>query len=131
MQLKITTDYAIRVVIYLAERTEAAKSYEISKCMRIPDVYIMKVLKELKLANIITSLQGKDGGYKLNKSPNMISLYDIIECIEGNMKINRCLEEEKQCNRNALDTCPVHGFYCEVQEIIDEKFKNISIVDLI
>lgn len=118
-------------VLYLAERKDAAKSFEISKRMRIPDVYIMKVLKELRLANIVISLQGKDGGYKLNKPPHMISLYDVIECIEGNMKINKCLEDEKYCNRNAINACSVHSFYCDVQKTLDDKLRNMMIADFL
>ena len=51
MQFKITTDYAIRTVLYLATKNEVTTSGEISQIMGIPQKYLIKLLGEL--SNII------------------------------------------------------------------------------
>ena len=54
MQLKITTDYAIRIVYYLACRGEVITASELAYELKIPESYIPKITKKLKEANIIT-----------------------------------------------------------------------------
>ena len=55
MQLKITTDYAIRIVYYLACRSEVITASELAYELKIPESYIPKITKRLKDANIITA----------------------------------------------------------------------------
>ena len=58
MQLKITTDYAIRIVYYLACRGEVITASELAYELKIPESYIPKITKKLKEANIITACEG-------------------------------------------------------------------------
>ena len=67
MQLKITTDYAIRIVYYLACRGEVITASELAYELKIPESYIPKITKKLKEANIITACEGIKGGYSLVK----------------------------------------------------------------
>ena len=67
MQLKITTDYAIRIVYYLACRSEVITASELAYELKIPESYIPKITKKLKEANIITACEGIKGGYSLAK----------------------------------------------------------------
>ena len=78
MQLKITTDYAIRIVYYLACRSEVITASELAYELKIPESYIPKITKKLKEANIITACEGIKGGYSLVKKTEDISLFDII-----------------------------------------------------
>ena len=57
MQLKITTDYAIRIVYYLACRSEVITASELAYELKIPESYIPKITKKLKEANIITACE--------------------------------------------------------------------------
>ena len=77
MQLKITTDYAIRIVYYLACRSEVITASELAYELKIPESYIPKITKKLKEANIITACEGIKGGYSLAKKTEDISLFDI------------------------------------------------------
>ena len=61
MQLKITTDYAIRIVYYLACRSEVITASELAYELKIPESYIPKITKKLKEANIITACEGIKG----------------------------------------------------------------------
>lgn len=78
MQLKITTDYAVRIVYYLALRKETVTAAQLSEALKIPESYIPKITKRLKDANIITACEGIKGGYLLSENPENISLFDII-----------------------------------------------------
>ena len=62
MQLKLTTDYAIRTIVYLATQSGITSVAEIGNKMGISENYLMKVLKALKDAGLVAGYQGKRGG---------------------------------------------------------------------
>lgn len=131
MQLNVTTDYAIRVILYLSMKGVIVSSKELSEKMTIPEKYILKITKKLSEAGLTKTHIGKNGGFSVIKSAEEINLLDIISTMENTTKINRCLDKDKFCNRHATETCPVRSFYCILQEEIEKKLSLITIQDLI
>lgn len=131
MQFNITTDYAIRTVLYLGQCKKRASTTEIAKEMGIPRGYLEKVLSKLKKAEYISANLGTKGGYSLNKSLKEITLGDVIRIMENTTKINKCLEQDNFCNRNAADFCAVRKYYVRVQKELEEKFFNVSLEEII
>ena len=82
MQLASTTDYAIRIVCYLAAQRQMISTSELSQELSVPSSYIPKITKKLKQAGIIKACEGTNGGYMLAKQPENISLMEIISCVE-------------------------------------------------
>ena len=111
MQLKLTTDYAIRTVVYLATQSGITSVAEIGSKMGISENYLMKVLKALKDAGLVAGYQGKRGGYAISKKPEEISLWDIVEVMEGTTKINRCLEADGFCSRHGTQFCAIRRYF--------------------
>ena len=114
VQLKVSTDYAIRIVLYIAIKKDIVQSKELSETLGIPQstVFIQ-------------------GGFKLKKHPKDISIFSIIDIFEPTIRINSCLEEDKYCSRFATETCPVRKVYCTMQKHFEEYLKKIKILDLI
>lgn len=131
MQLTITTDYAIRTVICLGTGEGCMTAETISTAMCIPQKYLAKILKKLKEAGMVQSISGANGGYKLKKELSNIRLGDILEIMEVTMKINRCLEADEFCSRNAQRICSVRKFYKAVQEEMEAKIMGITVQDLL
>ena len=131
MQLNITTDYAIRIVYYLALKEETITASELASVLKIPVNYISKITKKLTAAEIVQAWEGIKGGYALMKKPGMISLFDIVSSMEVTMKINRCLEPDGFCSRNATDYCNVHKALLNVQKTYEDALKSVTIADLI
>lgn len=131
MQLKITTDYAIRIVSYLATLQGTITTVELSRKLCVSESYIPKITRQLKQAGIICASEGVKGGYQLAKDPAEISLYDVVSCIETTMAINRCLEKDGFCSRNSTEYCSVHKALLDVQNTCNNKLKSIKISDLI
>lgn len=124
MQLKVSTDYAIRIVLHLAVKGGAATSSEISGQMGIP------LAKPLQKAGILTTQRGTGGGFALGRRPEDISLHEIVNLMEGTTRINRCLDPDGYCSRNGVGTCPVHKFYTHIQSYLDEAFQDKTIASL-
>lgn len=131
MQLNTTTDYAIRVALYLATVRRAAGSAEISSSMGIPRGILGSISKRLRECGIVDTLLGANGGYLLARQPEDISLRDIIVAMEGTTRINRCLEPDGFCSRNGVPNCPVHKFYSRIQTKLDEAFQEMTVAALL
>ena len=88
MQLTSKTDYAIRIVCYLAAQRQMISTSELSQELSVPSSYIPKITKKLKQAGIIKVCEGTNGGYMLAKQPENISLMEIISGYPDGLKGN-------------------------------------------
>ena len=118
MQLLTTTDYAVRIVYYVAEQRRMVNSTEIAQAMNVPLTVMGRIGRKLIAAGILTSQRGNTGGLALARKPRDITMADIIYAVED-IRVNRCLEPDHYCPRGAVDTCPFHAFYAQVQDCFD------------
>ncbi len=80
------SDYAARAVFWLAQHytdKAAHRVEEMASDQDIPSNYLVQILIELKSANIVRSVRGKEGGYLLARPPAEITLGDVLRCIHG------------------------------------------------
>ena len=131
MQLTSTTDYAIRIVCYLAAQRQMISTSELSQELSVPASYIPKITKKLKQAGIIKACEGIKGGYQIAKQPENISLRDVISCTESTMAISRCLEKEGGCSKNYIACCKVHQILLDLQNIYNNRLESVKISDII
>lgn len=134
MSINATSDYAIRILLYLASKggeggTVSGK--EISEEMQIPYNYFLKIIPNLKNAGVVRSYQGKKGGYSLEENPEDITLYRVLEIMENRVVLNRCLYDPGACSRRATSHCAVHLSLEGLQKHIDRELEKISIADLV
>lgn len=133
MRFNITTDYGIRVLIYLAKADiPLSPAKEIAEHIKISYHYFNKVAAYLKKADFIESVQGPGGGYCLSKHVSDLSIYEIIKSLEGSIYINRCLEKNGYCSMygNDCSICPVHQFFESVQFKLIQSLKSKKLNEL-
>jgi Rrf2 family protein len=63
------------------------KSKEISVRQNIPIKYLEQIINSLRKCGFVKSIRGAEGGYRLAKPPENITLYEILECLEGSLSI--------------------------------------------
>ncbi len=99
-------DYALRAMIYLAsvDPTVLTPFREIARQMGLPEDFLAKILKTLADGGLVRSARGQGGGYQLAKEPREISFLDVIEAVEGPVKLNVCVDED---DPSAHDGCKV------------------------
>lgn len=131
MQLNITTDYAIRTIIYLGSQKEIVTSVQIAEGMKIPHSYLAKVLRKLKNRGMIAATAGSKGGYYLTKDLKEITIGEILETMENTMKINRCLEQDEYCSRYATDYCQVRSYFAGIQTILEKKVMSVTMEEVL
>ena len=129
MQLKITTDYAIRMILYLAQNESVIVSAtEIAQAMKIPHSYLIQIGAVLKKSGLIQAHSGRLGGYSLAEPSDTITLYDIVAVMESTTLINSCLESD---SRSAAEFCPVRKSYCLLQQHINNFLQYLTIAELL
>jgi Rrf2 family cysteine metabolism transcriptional repressor len=82
----VKSDYAMRAVFWLAQHytdSAAHRVEEMASDQNIPSNYLVQILIELKSAQIVRSLRGKEGGYLLARPPAEITMGDVLRCIHG------------------------------------------------
>lgn len=134
MRFQISTDYAIRIIIYLAQHhNQVVTAKTMAKKLGITNGYVNKLVGKLRQAGYINSFQGPVGGYRLEKNASDITLNDIVEAMEGKICINSCLEEDRFCSRYSghHQSCPVHAIFVELQSEIIAILKSKRIDELL
>lgn len=85
MNLTCASSYALHAVVFMArQKTDAPiASHKIADALDMPDRFILKVLKHLVDADLLQSIKGPRGGYKLARPANEISVLSIVEEVDG------------------------------------------------
>jgi len=86
VKLSVKSDYAARALLGLARHWPdggARRVEELAAEQGVPANYLVQILIELKAKHIVKSQRGKDGGYRLARSPAEISLGDILRAVHG------------------------------------------------
>ena len=98
MRLSVKTDYAARAVLELAKQPvngQACKVEELALASGTSANFLVQILIDLKSAQIVTSARGKQGGYRLARSPEEITLGDVWRAVDGQVLDTPALEDEK------------------------------------
>lgn len=130
LKLSKKSEYALMAVRYLAINSNGKypTARDISKHYDIPHELVAKVLQQLVKKDIISSYQGVRGGYSLVRTPEQISLMDIINAIEDNHHITNCMNENSSQNDcSHIDCCMIRDPLIKVQKEIDKVFQNMKI----
>lgn len=115
MRLTTFTDYALRVLMYLAlDRSRLATIPEIAAAYDISQNHLMKVVHQLARAGVIESVRGKGGGLRLARDPETIRIGEVVRATEGDAPIVACLS-------GAPDTCRIAGA-CRLQRALVDAF---------
>jgi len=124
-----TTEYAIRIMSYMAmDEKRLYSANNIYENLRIPFRYLRKQLTILSKSGLIYSVQGKNGGYRISKKLNEISLLDIIHPTWDNQNINECFFGFKNCAFEKK--CAMHYKWVDVLETINNVLISTTLEEL-
>ena len=131
MILNQATDYAFRAVHFLAKRPgEVVEAQTIADQQVIPMRFLLKIMPSLIRAGIVKSFRGVGGGYTLAKETQDISFLDVLEAVEGPLRINRCLRDYSECNRQAAPSCEIHHVLASIQSKFKEELSSRNFDEL-
>jgi Rrf2 family transcriptional regulator, cysteine metabolism repressor len=129
MKLSRTVAYALQATLQLA----GAKDDRPIPCSRLaadgrmPERFLLQILRNLVMHGILGSTRGVDGGYMLDRSPSEISLLEVIEAVDGPLISSFPIQEGlPEGSRTKLE-CALR----EVTEIARQELRSVKIAHLL
>ena len=115
MQITRQADYAVRAVLYLAQLgpDKRAATSQIADDQQIPPSFLAKIVSQLSVAGLLQTSRGARGGVSLARSPEEISLLEVVEAIDGPILLNECVSNSGACTFG--DSCPMRPVWCDAQ----------------
>lgn len=128
MKFSTKAEYGLRAIVNLAKTYPKQKNLkEISQEEKISAKYLEKIFMILKKETLITSTQGKYGGYKLAKKPRLMTAGEVIETLDGNILPTKCVEAK--CSH--FCECASKNVWLKLGEQIRKTLHSIKLSDLI
>ena len=132
MMISTRGRYALRVMIDLAEHQEDGYTpmKDVAKRQSVSLGYMEKILPVLVKNGIVEGLQGKTGGYRLNRKPEEYTLGEILRLTEGSLGPVACLE----CGATPCDKatdCRTLPVWTELDRRINEYLDSVTVSDLL
>ena len=108
-------DYGLQAIFFLAMKATdgEASADEIARELKLPSSFLKKILQRLSATGILRSTKGYDGGFSLSRPAERLSMLEVIEAIDGPIRLNVCLHGPGSCPRQA--TCAMHPVWREAQ----------------
>ena len=130
MQITRQADYATRAILYLARtgKGERIATSQVAREQKIPPSFLAKIISQLSVAGLLHTSRGARGGISLAREPNQITLLEVIEAIDGPIKLNMCIEQQGGCMYE--ENCPLQPVWCNAQEELVTKLKNTNFAQL-
>jgi len=130
MKLSTKGRYGVKAMVDLAinygEQPISIKS--ISERQSISEYYLEQLFSSLRRAKLIKSVRGAQGGYILNRAPEEITIYDVINVLEGPIEVSDCLEDGA-CNN--IDCCATRLLWKKIKNSIDSVTSSITLQDIV
>jgi Rrf2 family protein len=126
MQITHQADYAIRTIYYLArlDANQRVATSQIAKEYRIPASFLTKIISQLSVAGLIHTSRGARGGVSLARSPESISLLDVLVAIDGPVALNECVDDPNSCSFNA--DCVLQQFWSDASEELVNRLRSTT-----
>jgi Rrf2 family protein len=123
-------DYAVRAALDLARHWggEPRKAREIAASMDIPPDFLKRILSELVSQGLLISAAGSNGGYRLSRPPEDISLLDIVEPAERLLTSDKCVLRGGPCDWSGV--CAIHDTWYLAQKAFAETLDATNLAQL-
>jgi len=128
--LRRNTDYALRLMVGLMRHRDSGSvsTRLLAQEQGVSYELACKLMQQLHGAKLVESCMGPKGGFRLGREPGGITLLEIIEVIQGPLRLNRCLLSAAACPRQ--DECPVRKKMGELQGHMDEYLGGVNLEEL-
>lgn len=135
-----SVEYGLHCLLYLAEpsRTLKASSLDLAELQGISPSYVAKLFTQLKNAGLVTAVEGVQGGYRLARRPEDITVLNVVEALEGHKPLFQCKEIRRNCVlfRDApprwatKGLCGIHATMLEAETQMKRSLASRTLADL-
>jgi Rrf2 family protein len=134
MRFSTRSEYGIRVMVRLGRSygTGPVPLTDLARQENLPLPYLEQIAGQLRRAGLVSSRLGVKGGYALARSPETLSMADIVKSLEGSLAPVSCLAEgggPGECT-HADTPCSAHAFWEQLQGTITATLQSVTVADL-
>lgn len=133
MHITLETDYAIRIVVFMAAEKRRVDANTISENTGVTLRFSLKILRNLVANGIARSFKGMSGGYELNRPPEEITLCELIEAVEGPYRFSRCIGEGEVCTNPSCGSvpCKTNRIFKRISDNVRQSLSEVTVAELI
>ena len=109
-------EYALQAVVYLALRGEGERTSirDLTKKLDIPYHFLAKILQDLSRKGLLSSVKGPGGGFSLGMPARDITLFHVVEAIDGVDLTQKCVMGFAECS--GKHPCSVHATWGGIRD---------------
>jgi Rrf2 family protein len=123
-----TCEYAIRAVIFIAQKSEDGRKVgikEIAGGIDSPEHFIAKILQDLSKRELIQSSKGPNGGFFIDSHSRNHTLADVVKAVDGDKIFTGCGLGLKSCSETK--PCPLHNEFKEIRRKMHVTLQSATI----
>lgn len=130
IKLNRITDYAVVVLVQMASAPDRlVTAPQLATDSNVPLPTVAKLLKKLARGGVLSSHRGVNGGFRLARKPEDISVMAIVRALEGPIALTSCVDgSDDACGVERL--CPVRGNWDQVNAAIQQALDGVSLADM-
>ncbi|MDR3053169.1 MAG: Rrf2 family transcriptional regulator, partial [Coriobacteriales bacterium] len=130
MEISRRTDYSIRLIAALSLNEGRPLSVrEAAEAQGVPYAFARSIQHDLVLSGFITSIRGARGGMLLAKDPEVLTLLELIEAVQGPVSVAICTADKDWCTRHR--GCQFHNVWEGANRLLRDYLGSVSIRDLL
>ena len=127
MKISSSGEYAIRILVDIASCDGYVSLNDVAKREGISLKYSEKIVAKLLKGNVIESLRGQGGGYKLAKAPSQTTIKQVLQITGDITPVTPCLDSD--CPHK--DSCKSISVWEKLDGLINDYLEKVTIEDLI
>ena len=130
MRLTTKGRYAVTAMLDLAIHAKQGpvSLSDISGRQEISLSYLEQLFAKLRRGELVTSVRGPGGGYRLSRGSSDINVAQVVDAVSESMDVTRC-EGRGDCQRG--EACLTHHLWCDLSDQIHTFLENISLQSLV
>ena len=130
MRLTRQTNYAMRILMYCAANQDRlSRIPEIAAAYSVSELFLFKILQPLVENGLVETVRGRNGGVKLGKPAQEITLFDVVRVTEESFAMAECFESDTECP--LVDSCALNSALREALNAFFEVLGRHTIADLV
>lgn len=128
LRISKLTDYAILLMVEMTREGEMLSAHSLADRIGIEAPTASKVLKLLAGSGLLESYRGANGGYRVSRTANQISVAEVIAAIEGPIAMTECSVEEGLCSQE--DNCDLRSNWQRISMAVAQALREVSLAEM-
>lgn len=130
IRLTNLADYAVILMCEMSHADCRLSAQDLASSTGIPVPTVSKILNLLSRGTLLKSHRGIKGGFALTRTPEDISIADIIEAIDGPIALTSCSETSKSCDCGFDDVCSLRPRWQLISGAVRGALQEVSLKEL-